>query len=213
MIDTPLHGALSLPELAAWGAVRHGGRRMVFYGEDGQTVATLAEIHARSLGLAGALSALGIGPGDHVAVQLSNRLECTLSYHAILRLGAIVVPIVHIYGPAETTFILRQSAAKALIVAHRWRNVDMVERVGKLGACPALSHVVVIGEDPLPKGMTAWRNLEARQAGATPTAIPSDEIAALTEHQIAQVDVAFATGTLLGSAKISWEATPAPPIR
>lgn len=38
----------------------------------------------------------------------------------------------------------------------------------------------------------------------------SAEIAALTEYQIAQVDVAFATGTLLGASKVSWEPTPAP---
>jgi outer membrane protein TolC len=35
----------------------------------------------------------------------------------------------------------------------------------------------------------------------------SSEIAALTEYQIAQVDLAFATGTLLGSAGVTWQAT------
>lgn len=33
----------------------------------------------------------------------------------------------------------------------------------------------------------------------------SAEIRALTDHQIAQVDLAFATGTLLGADKVSWE--------
>jgi outer membrane protein TolC len=33
----------------------------------------------------------------------------------------------------------------------------------------------------------------------------SREILALTEYQIAQVDLAFATGTLLGAAKVQWE--------
>ncbi len=33
----------------------------------------------------------------------------------------------------------------------------------------------------------------------------SSEISALTEYQIALVDIAYATGTLLGSAKIQWE--------
>src|SRR5262249_15593024 len=41
----------------------------------------------------------------------------------------------------------------------------------------------------------------------------SDEIAALTEHQIAQVDIAFATGTVLGASHVDWNATPAPPIK
>jgi outer membrane protein TolC len=33
----------------------------------------------------------------------------------------------------------------------------------------------------------------------------STEILALTEYQIAQVDLAYATGTLLGAAKIRWQ--------
>jgi outer membrane protein TolC len=33
----------------------------------------------------------------------------------------------------------------------------------------------------------------------------SAEIRALTEYQIAQVDLAFATGTLLGAAKVQWQ--------
>jgi outer membrane protein TolC len=38
------------------------------------------------------------------------------------------------------------------------------------------------------------------------------EIAALTNYQIDQVDVAFATGTVLGEARVVWQPTP-PPAR
>lgn len=38
------------------------------------------------------------------------------------------------------------------------------------------------------------------------------EIRALTEYQIAQVDLAFATGTLLGAAKLEWDAPPRPSL-
>jgi outer membrane protein len=38
----------------------------------------------------------------------------------------------------------------------------------------------------------------------------SSEIAAITEYQIAQVDIAFAAGMLLGASNVSWEPTPAP---
>jgi outer membrane protein TolC len=38
----------------------------------------------------------------------------------------------------------------------------------------------------------------------------SAEIAAVTEYQIAQVDLAFATGMLLGASGVSWQATSAP---
>ena len=33
------------------------------------------------------------------------------------------------------------------------------------------------------------------------------EIAAVTEYQIAQVDIAFATGTVLGASRVVWEPT------
>jgi outer membrane protein TolC len=38
----------------------------------------------------------------------------------------------------------------------------------------------------------------------------SAEIRALTDHQIAQVDLAFATGTLMGASKVAWEPAPSP---
>jgi outer membrane protein TolC len=38
------------------------------------------------------------------------------------------------------------------------------------------------------------------------------EIQATAEYQIAQVDIAFATGTVLGKAKIVWQATKGPKI-
>lgn len=40
----------------------------------------------------------------------------------------------------------------------------------------------------------------------------SAEIRALVDHQIAQIDLAFATGTLLGAAKVEWEPLNAPPL-
>ena len=36
----------------------------------------------------------------------------------------------------------------------------------------------------------------------------SAEIRALTDHQVAQVDLAFATGTLMGASKVAWEPAP-----
>lgn len=38
------------------------------------------------------------------------------------------------------------------------------------------------------------------------------EIAAVTEYQISQVDIAFATGTVLGQSRIAWEPTIAPDV-
>jgi len=40
----------------------------------------------------------------------------------------------------------------------------------------------------------------------------SAEIRALTDYQIAQVDLAFATGTVLGASKVEWEPQPSPKL-
>jgi outer membrane protein TolC len=41
----------------------------------------------------------------------------------------------------------------------------------------------------------------------------SAEINAITEYQIAQVDIAFAVGMILGSSHVTWDPIPAPPYR
>ena len=58
-------------------------------------------MYARSLRLAGGLAELGVCPGDRIAIWVPNWLEGALTYQAALLLGAVVVPIIHIYGPRE----------------------------------------------------------------------------------------------------------------
>ena len=48
---------------------------------------------------------------------------------------------------------------------------------------------------------------EVLEANAALANARSSEIRALTEYQIAQVDLAVATGTLLGAARVRWQST------
>ena len=50
---------------------------------------------------------------------------------------------------------------------------------------------------------------DVRETQTNLTNAQSTEINALTEYQIALVDLAYATGTLLGAAQIDWEPAPA----
>jgi acyl-CoA synthetase (AMP-forming)/AMP-acid ligase II len=123
----------------------------------------LDEMYRRSLHLAGGLQALGIGPGDLVAVWVPNWLEGALTYQAALLLGATVVPIIHIYGPREVGFILRQSGARVLVMPDRWRTIDYLERFAAITDIPALEHVVLIGDTGgaanVPTRAIAWQSL------------------------------------------------------
>lgn len=136
----------SLAELMKAGAEQYPSAAMHFVGGPAPTSIELAEMYRRSLDLAAGLAGLGIGQGDVVAVWVPNWLEGALTYQAVLMLGATVVPIIHIYGPAEVGFILRQSGARVLVMPDRWRSIDYFERLDRVTDVPALEHVVVIGE-------------------------------------------------------------------
>ena len=62
-----------------------------------------------------------------------------------MRLGLVLVPVVHIYGPVELSYILRATRAKALVVPSRWRNIDFQARVASLGDLPGFD------EEPPPE--------------------------------------------------------------
>ena len=70
---------------------------------------TFADVDRSARALAGALAADGVGPGDVVVFQLPNWVEAGITFWAAAYLGAVVVPIVHFYGPKEVEYILRMT--------------------------------------------------------------------------------------------------------
>ncbi|MDT7761014.1 MAG: hypothetical protein QOC63_434, partial [Mycobacterium sp.] len=94
------------------GAAEHGDVPLTFVVGDSVSSPTVREVRDRALALAASLQRLGVRVGGAVAVQLTNRVECAVAYQAVLLCGAVLVPIVHIYGMTEVAFILNQSGAK-----------------------------------------------------------------------------------------------------
>jgi len=139
---------------------------------DGHPPTTVGEIHRAAKTVAAGLHALGVRPGDAVAVQLPNRPETAIAYQAVLLAGAVLVPVVHIYGPREVGFILRESAAKVLVLPDRWGRIDYRDRLPGLREVPTLEHVVVIGDAPA--GTTAWPDLTTPRDLAPPERVPDD---------------------------------------
>ena len=78
---------------------------------------TFGEVELLARRLAAGLRARGVGPGDVVAFQLPNWMEAAATFWASAFLGAVVVPIVHFYGPKELRYIL--ATAKPRGVHHR----------------------------------------------------------------------------------------------
>ncbi|HUJ25973.1 MAG TPA: class I adenylate-forming enzyme family protein, partial [Myxococcales bacterium] len=87
-----------------------------FYrGKDLQGRLSYAALGERVLAVAGAMHAqYGVRQGDRVAILAPNRLEVPALVLALLRLGAMVVPLNPGSSPEEWTYILRHSGAKGI---------------------------------------------------------------------------------------------------
>jgi cyclohexanecarboxylate-CoA ligase len=95
----------------------------------------LADEHGRSLSFqqfhdaaeraAAGLLDLGIGAGSRVVWQLTTRIETLVLTAALCRLGAVQIPVLPIYRGREIAFVLSQTEAAHLLVAPRWRDIDL----------------------------------------------------------------------------------------
>lgn len=162
-----LHGAenpfeaATAPGMIDAVAVRHPDLEAMVFRDERVTFRAFGE---RSRALARGLRALGIGPGDRVALWMPNRPDWFAVQHACGRLGAVCVALNPRYRAHELEYILGQSGACALVLTDRLGSVDflgMLEDVlpelpravpGELEAArlPALRHVIVDAEDPYP---------------------------------------------------------------
>jgi len=91
---------------------------------EGAASLTYEELDGLVASTASWLSAAGVGPGQSVLVQLPNWWEAIVVFHAIIRLGAVVNPVVPIYRASELAFIIRQSRPAAVIVPQWFRGFD-----------------------------------------------------------------------------------------
>jgi acyl-CoA synthetase (AMP-forming)/AMP-acid ligase II len=108
---------------------------------------TLGDVDAMARRVAAGLRARGIGKGDVVAFQLPNWMEAAVTFYAIAYLGAVVVPIVHFYGPKEVGYILRKTRVKALVTADRFAHQDFLANLAAMrDSLPDLEWVAIVGD-------------------------------------------------------------------
>ena len=156
----------SLPERAArrWGsreALCFKGRRLTF-----------ADLAAGVDRAAKGLIALGIRPGDKVALWLLNRPEWIEAAFAVMKIGAVLVPINTRLRTEDVAYIADQSDSTALILAERSGPIDYLAMVRELvppgvasaaTRLPKLRHIVLFGDEPRPDTV-AWSAVLSRGA-------------------------------------------------
>jgi benzoate-CoA ligase family protein len=94
--------------------VRRDPKRVAVYFRDQQI--TFGELEERAARCRGALAALGVKPGDRVALVMSDCPEMMVALLGVIGLGAIVVPCSTMLKPAELQYMLADSGAKLVIV-------------------------------------------------------------------------------------------------
>ena len=83
--------------------------------EDGQSL-TYLELDRAANRLASSLVPLGVRKGTHVAVMLPNVPETLITWTAIGRIGAVMVPVNTRYTATELEFLLRDSDAQFVVI-------------------------------------------------------------------------------------------------
>ncbi len=85
---------------------------------------TYGDVDRAARALAASLRARGVGAGDVVVCQLPNWVEAGITFWAAAYLGAVVVPVVHFYGPKEVAYILRVTQPDVIVSADRFGHAD-----------------------------------------------------------------------------------------
>lgn len=111
---------------------------------------SFGEVDSQASALAAALSELGLGAGDRIAVNLPNGVEWIISILAAAKLGAVVVPVSPQLSSHDLRYQLRHAEASAVVTIERWGGVDYLQRFEDLlGDLPDLQYVVTVGDEDL----------------------------------------------------------------
>ena len=168
-----------------------------------------AALNTRVTQLASGFHKLGIRKGEHVGVMLPNIPPCPLTWLALLRLGAVMVPVNVRYTARELTYILADSDAKWLVMHAGY--LPLLDELGD-ARLPDSHFIVVDRPDAAP--FTDWRTvMESGEPGFTPPVQPAlDDLATI---QYTSGTTGFPKGVMLahrhwftfakiGTAELRW---------
>jgi HIP---CoA ligase len=140
---------------------------------------TYSELAAASRALAAGMIALGVAPGDRVAIWLPNSVDWLVAHWAGAIAGAILVPLNTRNRPDEVRYILAHSGAAALVLRDHFLHTDYLAGLSDIlaGGLPELRAVIVRQTTPAALAAPAISWDEALQLGK---GVPRERIAAAT---------------------------------
>jgi acetyl-CoA synthetase len=109
--------------------------------------------------LSNALAALGVNRGDRVAIILPQRPETAIAYMAVFQMGAVALPLSHLFGPEALEYRMEHAEASIAIVepstiANLWAIRDRLTH---------LRHVIGV-DGACERSVQPWEDLVAKAA-------------------------------------------------
>ena len=138
-------GAATIPELLERSA-RRWPQKVAFQVKAGRDFRALsfAELQRRAADFGAALIALGLHPGDRVAIICENGLEWVVAYLGLVMAGGVGVPLYTELKGAEVGSLIRQAEARFAVVS--------AEVMGRLREHLRGLKIIVVGEEGLSQG-------------------------------------------------------------
>jgi long-chain acyl-CoA synthetase len=178
-----------------WSRVERSGDRPAQMVKRGGRWETLdwSQVGTQVRELALGLLALGLRPGEAVALLSRSRAEWVQVDFAILSVGGITVPIYPTYTAEQVAYIVNDAEARLLVVEDASQLAKVLEVRGRMAG---LGRIVVIegheGQDPTRLGWEALRQL-GRDHAATFGPVLAARVATADSNEVATI--VYTSGT------------------
>lgn len=147
--------------------------RFALYTEDDRGVTsawTFWDIQQAANRLSNVLAALGTQRGDRVAIMMPQRAQTGIAHVAIYQMGAVAVPLSHLFGPDALEYRLQDAGVHLAIVD----EVTLPKLLEIRDQLPALRHIIGVDIDPATAAAAGVRRWSAVLEHASPRYVPVD---------------------------------------
>src|SRR5208283_1102740 len=149
--------SLTLPAVLQASARAHAGRPALSMVNG--TPLTFSALLSRVRTAASLLDDRGLRRGDRVAILSENMTQWGIAYFAVTGLGAVAVPIMTEFQPAQIENIVSHAGCKAIVVSARLR--DKIAHVEGTGPAIAIEDLSSLPEAPFEFPQVAEEDLAA----------------------------------------------------
>jgi acyl-CoA synthetase (AMP-forming)/AMP-acid ligase II len=164
----------TIPEALERAAALYGDDEAVV---DGDTRWTFRQLRDEASSIGRALLALGIAPGDRVALWAANSARWIATSFGVYQAGAVLVPVNTRFKALEAAHVLRRSGSRLLLASTDVLGTNLLALVDGVGDLPALEHAVVL-DGPDSAGALSWDEFMGpgleKPFGILPKVVPGD---------------------------------------